>query len=171
MRTGGQLDASINLHTGCTYTEFHIYARSAAQMKKRRFSLLVQCAAVTRKGQRCSISEESTVKCADGTMAGAPLSNGCNRCMFHLELICLRPVSVREPVLIYLDFETSGLSVTGDFIVEVGLLEHANHAVFSSVVCPPVFGEGPNVHGIEESELKEGCVGNGCVGNPVGHHS
>ena len=86
------------------------------------------------------------------------MSNGCNRCMFHLELICLKPVSVREPVLIYLDFETSGLSVTGDFIVEVGLLEHANHAVFSSVVCPPVFGEGPNVHGIEDSELKEGPI-------------
>ena len=115
--------------------------------------LLAQCVAITRKGQRCSTS---TVKCADGTMAGAPLSNGCNRCMFHLELICLKPVSVREPVLIYLDFETSGLSVTGDFIVEVGLLDHANHAVFSSVVCPSVFGEGPNVHGIEDSELKEG---------------
>ena len=138
MRTDGQLDASINLHTGCTYTEFHIYTRSAAQMKKRRVSLPVPCVAVIRQGQCCcSITEESTVKCEDGTMAGAPLSNGCNRCMFHLELICLRPVSVSEPVLIYLDFETSGLSVTGDFIVKVGLLEHANHAVFSSVVCPP----------------------------------
>ena len=78
--------------------------------------------------------------------------------MFHLELLCLRPVSVKTPVLVYLDFETSGLCVHADFIVEVGLLEHANHAVFSTVVCPPVFSDGTNVHGIEGSELQEGPV-------------
>ena len=73
-----------------------------------------------------------------------------------MELLCIQPVFVNMPLLFYLDFETTGLSVTNDFIVEAGLLEHASHAKFSSVVCPPVFSSGPNIHGIEDSELREG---------------
>ena len=56
----------------------------------------------------------------------------------------------------YLDFETSGLSVSTDNIVEIGLLESAG-ARFQTVVCPSFFiDSGPAVHGISNQELAQG---------------
>ena len=53
------------------------------------------------------------------------------------------------------DFETSGLDAAANSIVEVGLLDDAG-ARFQTVVCPPVFVEGPAVHGIPNDELAQG---------------
>ena len=48
--------------------------------------------------------------------------------------------------------------MTYDHIVEIGVLEHATQAVYSTVVCPPVFSSGDvePVHGISDEELKQG---------------
>ena len=60
-------------------------------------------------------------------------------------------------MLFYLDFETTGLNVLSDSIVEIGLLDHRGSAVYSTVVQPPVLpGDEPTVHGIESKELSEG---------------
>ena len=53
------------------------------------------------------------------------------------------------------DFETSGLDLAGNNIVEIGLLDDSG-ARFQTVVCPPVFVDGPAVHGISNEELAEG---------------
>ena len=53
------------------------------------------------------------------------------------------------------DFETSGLDSSVNSIVEIGLLDDAG-ARFQTVVCPPVFVEGPAVHGIPNEELAKG---------------
>ena len=57
----------------------------------------------------------------------------------------------------YLDFETSGLDVLTESIVEIGLLDESSNAVFSTVVRPPALpGDEPTVHGISSEELAEG---------------
>ena len=90
-----------------------------------------------------------------GTLICEPLKNGSPYCKLHLRIFCTKPASVEDPLLFYLDFETTGLDVLQDHIVEIGVLsEHSE--CFSTVVCPPVFGNGPNVHGILEEELREG---------------
>ena len=86
-----------------------------------------------------------------------PLLRGAARCIFHVELFVTRLATATEPVIAYLDFETSGLNIARDHIVEIGLLEHYTSAVFSTVVCPPSLSTpGPSVHGIADDELKQG---------------
>ena len=63
-----------------------------------------------------------------------------------------------DPLLFQLDFETSGLSIMENHIVEIGLLNDLSSAVFSTVVCPPLLIEGPTVHGISNDELQAGPV-------------
>ena len=90
-----------------------------------------------------------------GNLICESLKNGSSYCKLHLRVFCTKPVSVEDPLLFYLDFETSGLNVLQDHIVEIGVLcEHSE--CFSTVVCPPVFGDGPNVHSILDEELREG---------------
>ena len=84
-----------------------------------------------------------------------PLLNGSRYCKLHLQLLCTRSAKVDGPLLFYLDFQTTGLDVVHDYSVEVGLLCE-NSECFSTVLCSPVLGEGPNVHGTEEDELREG---------------
>ena len=60
-----------------------------------------------------------------------------------------------DTLVFYLDFETTGLDVLRHHIVEIGVLCE-NNACFSTVVCPPVFAEGPLVHGIADEGLREG---------------
>jgi len=84
-----------------------------------------------------------------------PLKNGGKYCRLHLQLFCTKPAYVEDSLLFYFDFESSGLNILEDYIVEIGMLcEHDE--CFSTVVCPPKFGDGPNVHGIDDEELREG---------------
>ena len=77
--------------------------------------------------------------------------------MFHLQLFVTEPGCAAEPIIAYLDFETTGLSVARDHIVEIWLLEHGSAAAFSTVVCPPTLPSvGPSVHGLSDEELERG---------------
>ena len=58
-------------------------------------------------------------------------------------------------VVVFLDLETSGLSILTDNIVEIGVVDEYG-ATFSTVVRPPILPAGPTVHGIDESELRQG---------------
>ena len=115
----------------------------------------VQCGGFTRAGKRCSITSESNMKDSNGRLACQPMKHGVGFCTIHLQLFNTKPAWVEDPLLFFLDFETSGLDVMTDHIVEIGVLcEHSE--IFSTVVCPPVFRDGPAVHGISHEELSEG---------------
>ena len=59
-------------------------------------------------------------------------------------------------IIVFLDFETTGLDVTKDEIVEVGALDARAGAVFSIVVCLGDVPASPAVHGIDPAEITEG---------------
>ena len=60
-------------------------------------------------------------------------------------------------MIVYLDFETTGLSPLKDHICEFGALAHECSSAFSTVVCPPCLpSPGPMVHGISDDELAQG---------------
>ena len=61
---------------------------------------------------------------------------------------------VEDTPVFYLDFGTTGLDVLRHHIVEIGVLCE-NSVCFSTVVRPPVFPDGPMVHGSTDDELKE----------------
>ncbi len=122
---------------------------------KKRIRTPLQCAGQTRAGKRCSITGDCNMKDASGAFIAEPLKNGASCCKLHLRIFCARPARVEDPLLLYLDFETTGLDILRDHIVEIGVLcEHSE--CFSTVVCPPTFADGPTVHGIPDEELREG---------------
>ena len=90
-----------------------------------------------------------------GRSVNQPLLLGARHCGLHLQLFCTKPISITDSLLIFLDFETSGLDVVGHHIVEIALLCE-NSACFSTVVCPPVFSDEMAVHGIANEELNAG---------------
>ena len=112
----------------------------------------LQCAGVTRSGKRCGITTDCNMKDSHGLLVCEPLKNGSKYCKLHLQVFCTRPSHIEDPLLFYLDFETTGLDILRDHIVEIGVLCETSEC-FSTVVRPPIFGDGPNVHGIEEDEL------------------
>ena len=114
----------------------------------------VQCTGTTRSGRRCSITSKSVmVDALSGRLVAEPLKRGGSFCIYHTVLFCVRKVKVNDAVIVYLDLETSGLSVISDHIVEIGAV--ADHgAVFSTVVRPPSMPSGPAVHGISNAELQ-----------------
>ena len=124
------------------------------------FWLPAQCAGQTRKGTRCTMHAQSTMKDDAGRLAGEPLNHGCKFCRFHCELFLRLPVAdglTEKDTIFHIDFETSGLDVLRDFIVEVGLLRHCDGASFQTVVHPPELpSEGPTVHSVTPEEL---CAG------------
>ncbi len=59
--------------------------------------------------------------------------------------------------MFFLDFETTGLSVVSDEIVEVGLVSDSCGALFGTVVRPRGLpSKGDSVHGIPDAELEAG---------------
>ena len=115
----------------------------------------LQCAGLTRSGKRCGITSDCNMKDSHGLPVCEPLKSGSKYCKLHLQMFSTRKTIVKDPLLFYLDFETTGLDVLHDHIVEIGVLcEHSE--CFSTVVRPLKFGDGPNVHGIEDEELREG---------------
>ena len=114
-----------------------------------------QCCGFAGSGKRCSITAGSRVKDRCGRRATQSLEHGAPYCLYHVELF--RPTElVVESRIFYLDFETTGLDLGLNSIVEIGLLEDAD-ACFQTVVRPPAFGDdGTAVHGISNTELAEG---------------
>ena len=116
----------------------------------------IQCLGCKRAtGQRCGITTCSRATNGHGKLACEPLKCGMVYCLFHLPMLSVQPVNVEHSVLFYLDYETTGLDVVNDHVVEVGVVTESG-ACFSTVVCPPVLAQGPAVHGIPNAELIEG---------------
>ena len=95
-----------------------------------------------------------------GMLVGLPLLRGGSHCMFHAQIFNAGPAEMRDPMIFYLDFETDGLDVLGNSIVEIGLLQGAGSSVYSTVVRPPASAaresSEPAVHGISDEELAQG---------------
>ena len=117
-----------------------------------------QCATFTKAKKRCSITTESKLATDAGKLAAEPLRRGGRHCLFHAQIFNTIPARVPpDAKVFYLDFETTGLDVLSESIVEIGLLDEMGSAVFSTVVRPPVLPSGePTVHGIAPEELADG---------------
>ena len=126
-----------------------------AAKKSHSFAPPKQCLAVTKRGTRCTFSSASTFQDQHGYDVAAPLRNGCDYCRVHLSILATTVADVSDVVVFYLDFETSGLDVLADHIVEIGLLCESGEC-FATVCCPPIMTPGPQVHGIENEELASG---------------
>ena len=115
-----------------------------------------QCEAITKAGRQCAITATSTFKDGHGRSVAEPLRRGGRKCAFHLELFCTqpRPFHQSDFCIFWLDFETSGLDVLRDEILEVALTEDRSNAQFTTTVRPILVPDGPpGVHGIEKDEL------------------
>ena len=116
----------------------------------------VQCEGITRAGRRCSItSTSSMVDAASKKLVCEPLKRGGCYCLFHACLFCVKPAVFGDAIIVFLDLETTGLSVVTDHIVEIGAVD-ANGVVCATVVDPFMASNGPAVHGISDTELQEG---------------
>ena len=119
-----------------------------------------QCSGITRSGRRCSLTSDSKMRDESGSLVAEPLRRGGSHCRFHARPFVARPVEEPAPkaVIVYLDFETTGLDVTRDMIVEIGALEASAGAAFSSVVCAATapHSESAAVHGIDSAEIAQG---------------
>ena len=114
-----------------------------------------QCKGTTRRGNRCSITSAKPFFDSDGKDMTLPLQLGCDYCLMHLPLLVATSRRVVDTLVLYIDFETSGLDVLSDHIVEIGVLSEQGQC-FSTVVRPPVLKPGPHVHGIDNEELSQG---------------
>ena len=85
--------------------------------------------------------------------------------MFHACLFCVKLAALGDAMIVYLDLETTGLSVLTDHIVEIGCVD-AKGVVFTTVVNPLVMSGGPAVYGISDAELMEGPTFNGTQDGP-----
>ena len=120
-----------------------------------RISIACQCKGTTRRGHRCSLTSAKPFLDVDGKDVTLPLKLGCGYCLMHLPMLVATPRRVTDALMFYMDFETSGLDVLNDHIVEIGLLSEKGHC-FSTVVRPPELKPGPHVHGIDNDELCQG---------------
>ena len=120
-----------------------------------------RCAGTTRQGRRCSITSGSDLKDQQGRVIAEPLRRGGAKCMLHMELFCPIigcPAEENDIMLFCLDFESTGLDVVLDEVVEVGVVELRSKASFSTTVRPrcSLEARGRNVHGIDDAELMHG---------------
>ena len=109
-----------------------------------------QCKGITKSGKRCSIDMRE-----NGRLVCDPLLNGGNYCLYHTVIFNYLHVKIDDAIVVYLDFETTGLDVMKHNIVGIGVVEHSSSGVFRTVVCPPKF-ETNTVHGIADDELRQG---------------
>ena len=96
----------------------------------------VRCCATTKAGTRCSITSLSNMKDSAGRFVAEPLRKGCKFCMMHTVLFPRESAPTCEPIIAYIDLETSNLDVLLGKIVEIGALVDGSRATFSMVVHP-----------------------------------
>ena len=113
----------------------------------------VRCCGITKNGKRCSLTSTSNLLNDRGISVAEPLRRGGDLCLFHARPFSFQAVEVHDAIIIFIDFETTGLDVARDRIVEIGALSASG--VFATVVCPGITSESA-VHGIDEAELAEG---------------
>ena len=68
----------------------------------------------TRRGHRWSLSSAKPFLDSDGKDVTLPLKLGCEYCLVHLPLLIASPRRVADTLVLYFDFETSGLDVLSD---------------------------------------------------------
>ena len=109
----------------------------------------------------------------EGRLAAAPLQFDGRCCLFHANVFSTRKAYLEGRSLTYfLDFETTGLDVVLDSIVEAGIISETG-AAFATVIRPPVIPSEPacsdSVHGIAAAEealvsSRKGGTGTGGTG-------
>ena len=112
-----------------------------------------RCRGTTKNGSRCSLTSESTLLDERGRAVAEPLRRGGERCLFHARPFCHQAVELRGAVVVFIDFESTGLDVARDRIVEIGAASVNGN--FATVVSPGI-SSGSAVHGIDEDELTQG---------------
>ena len=118
-----------------------------------------QCCGIAKSGRRCSLTTHSKLRDARGGLVAEPLLRGGAFCRIHSKPFVHLSVSEEAPtsaVIVFIDFETTGLDVWRDEIVEVGAAEALTGSVFSSVVSASSVPAGPPVHGIDREEIAQG---------------
>jgi len=131
-------------------------------MPPRRFleSPSCRCVALNKAGRQCGIISTSQALDSSGRLAATPLLHGGTRCIFHARWLCSGPLATgvleSPPLVVYIDLETTGLSLAADEIVEIGMMAEGSKAAFSTVVRPMMLPGDCGVHGISPSELLEG---------------
>lgn len=142
------------------YGERHFGAVNALQpcaAMVRNLQFKKQCEATTRSGQRCSITEATTLTDrATGVRVSDPLRLGARFCFYHMQFFVSKPPLALDDIeLVVLDLETTGLSITRDRIVEIAALD-MHGAAFATVVNPGQETPPAAVHGISNEELMNG---------------
>jgi len=121
---------------------------------------LCRCQALNKAGKPCGITSDSKALDGSGQLAAAPLMRGGSRCAFHARWFCSAPPEPGQlktpPLLVYIDLESTGLSLASDEIVEIGAFADASRAAFSTVVKPTTLPKDAGIHGICPDELLAG---------------
>ena len=100
----------------------------------------MMCRGVTRAGQRCQITETSSMVDSLGKLVAEPLRRGCPYCRFHIRPFSHAPAIVSGHLLLFfLDLETTGTDVSNCRIVELAVAQahdsdHLPAASFAQVV-------------------------------------
>ena len=118
-----------------------------------------RCEATTTRGTRCSIDASCKMRDRNGRLVAEPLLRGASQCGFHLLLVATNPaenVTANDLLIVYLDFETTGLDALSDEIVEFGAVAANCGARFASTVQPLKLPdpEEQTVHGIGACEFE-----------------
>ena len=113
----------------------------------------IRCCGTTKNDSRCSLTSTSKLVNDRGASVAKPLRKGGDLCLFHARPFCYQPARIHGAVVIFIDFETTGLDITRDRIVEIGATSANGN--FATVVYPGVKSESA-VHGIDEEELAQG---------------
>ena len=92
-----------------------------AHMRLKGMPANMRCIGITRAGKQCSITGDSTFAVDRGRLVGAPSRRGCAYCLFHALPLRTSPMEVElgECMVIFVDPETTGVSVYENSIVEL----------------------------------------------------
>lgn len=116
-----------------------------------------RCEALNKAGNPCGITSTSLARTGAGELAAEPLLQGGARCLYHARWFVTKPArdaQCGQPLLlVYIDLETTGLSLRSAEIVEIGALAAHSGAAFSTVVRPQVLPADTGVHGIAPAEM------------------
>jgi hypothetical protein len=120
----------------------------------------MSCCGVTRAGRKCALTADSSLKEAE------PLRRGGDYCLFHARPFAAKPCVSECPQaleIIFLDLETTGVSVVEDRIVELAAVQILPGGISGYSFSMTVFvesdileargQEAAQVHGIGQAEI------------------